>query len=87
MHLLTQKSDFTFDMVKNICEQSTEKLILRLSAVTGGLFLKGIMEKEQVLPDKTQTNLKVDWKMTVYKNDMEKNALLDTNKTYWYLNN
>lgn len=32
---------------------------------------------EQFLPDKIETDLKVDSKMTGYKNDMEKDVILD----------
>ena len=38
------------------------------------------MEEEQVLLDKTETDLKVDLKMTGYKNDMEKDITLDIRK-------
>lgn len=46
-----------------------------MSAFLGRLCLKDVMEKEHVLPDKTEADLKVDFKMTGYKNDMTKNAM------------
>lgn len=46
------------------------------SAIIDRPYLK-IMNEEQVLLDKTKTNLKLDLKMTGFRNDMEKYATLD----------
>ena len=65
------------NILKDIFEQWTQKLILRVSASIDRLCLKDAMEKEQVLPDMIEIDLKVDLKMTGYKNDMEKDVILD----------
>lgn len=44
------------------------------------LCLRHVMEEEQVLSDKTETELKVNLQLTGYKNDMEKNVTLDMQK-------
>ena len=84
MHLTYQyrieQNTLTSDILKDICEQQNQKLTLRVSAIIDRLFLKDAMEEEQVLLDKTETDLKVDLKMTGYKNDIEKEVALDIQK-------
>lgn len=51
-------------------------LILQLSASVDRLNFTEVMKEEQVLLDKTNTDLKIDFKMAGYKNNMEKDATL-----------
>lgn len=48
-----------------------------MSASRDRLCLKYVMEEEQILPNKIETDLKMDLKITGYKNDMEKDTTLD----------
>lgn len=48
-----------------------------MSAVIYWLCLENDMEKEQALPDETDSDLKVDIKMTGYGNDVERDATID----------
>lgn len=65
------------DVLENIFEQGTQKLILRVSVSTKRLCLKDAIEKEHILSDKAETDLKGDVKMTSYTNNMKKDAILD----------
>lgn len=48
-----------------------------MSASIDRLCLEYVMEEEQILLDKIETDLKMDLKITGYKNNMEKNTTLD----------
>lgn len=53
----------------------SEFLILKISAIIGKQIVNGVVEEEQVLLDKTETNLNVE--MTSYKNYIEGDEILD----------
>lgn len=48
-----------------------------MPAITGSLCFKNVIQEEQGLPDKTETDLKMDFKMTGYRNDTGKDVALD----------
>lgn len=48
--------------MKDICEQWTQNLILRMSAILDRLCIN---EEEQIILDKTETDLDLDLKMTL----------------------
>lgn len=52
-------------------EQWAQMLILNMSAI-----INNVMEEEQVLLNKTKINFNVDFKMTDYKIDLEKDEML-----------
>lgn len=59
------------NVLKYIWEQWAQILILTMSAITNS-----VMEEEQVLLNKTKMNFNLDFKMTDYKNDLEKDEIL-----------
>lgn len=63
------------DVLNDICEQRSQKLILRGSVIIDRLDVK----EEQVLPDRNEIDLKVDLKKASYKNVVEKDV-------HWYAN-
>lgn len=63
----------TMDVLKDIWEH----LIWKISAVIYWSCLENVMEKEQALPDETDSDLKGDIKMNGYGNDVERDATID----------
>lgn len=62
---------------KNACLECLDKLCVN-----------DFIKEEQILPDKTDIDLNMDFKMADYKNDLEKRWYVGyTNETGWCLNN
>lgn len=57
------QNTLTRDVLEDICEQWIQKLTLKVTAIIDRLYLKDDLKEEYGLPDKTETDLKVDLKV------------------------
>ncbi|XP_013920709.1 PREDICTED: transducin-like enhancer protein 1, partial [Thamnophis sirtalis] len=72
-----EQNTLILDVLEDMFEYWTQKLILGISTSIDKLCLQDVMEEEQVLLNKIETNLKVDSKMISCKNNLEKDTILD----------